>query len=662
MNQRGKVRAMQIVPEAVESSYNDAHVPIPLLIGTRGWGVLVESERVGVFAPGVTDPTKADIVFGTGNASTDGLQFDLLGAAHPLDVTAHYYDLTGYPHRAARWALGPLIWRNENTGQAQVLDDAKRIRDLDLATTAVWIDRPYATGVQTFDFDPARYDDTASMIDTLHDLGLRVSLWHSPYIDEQDPTTAQLLGEADAAGYYPSAHGLLFNKWGRPLDLTNPDAVAWWQQHLDAYRALGIEGYKLDYGEDVVPGFGNARTPWAFFDGSDERTMHARFQSLYHQTYAAKVDEGESFLICRASRLGDQKNLDVIWPGDLDASFSKRGDQMNKNGDKYVSVGGLPASVIAGLSLGPSGFPLYGADTGGYRHAPPDKELFIRWFEQTALSTVMQVGTASSDVPWEGTAENGFDQEVLDTYRKFARLHLRLFPYVYSYLDRLYSDGRPIARPLGLAFPELGIHPDDTYMLGDGLLVSPVLERGVTSKDVPLPNGRWIGWFDGSIHEGGGSPITVDAPLTALPLFQREGTIVPLLRPTIDTMSPVADTASIDSFATRAGALFARVFAGPESELALFDGTKIRQRKEGASLTIETTSGAEFSEGFQIELVGIGEKIGSVSDDEGDVPQAQSEEALSTTSRGWIETNEGQRIVSLRVTNTTRTIRVGLTN
>ena len=69
-------------------------------------------------------------------------------------------------------------------------------------------------------------------------------------------------------------------------------------------------------------------------------------------------------------------------------------------------------ALVFGLSLSATGYPLYGSDTGGYRHSPPDKEVFTRWFEQTALSTVMQIGTSSNDVAWEPTPENGFDDEI----------------------------------------------------------------------------------------------------------------------------------------------------------------------------------------------------------------------------------------------------------
>ena len=72
-----------------------------------------------------------------------------------------------------------------------------------------------------------------------------------------------------------------------------------------------------------------------------------------------------------------------------------------------------------------SGFPFFGADTGGYRHSPPDKETFMRWVSQSALSTVLQTGDSSSQPPWVFTTENGRDDEAVAHYRRFARLHLR---------------------------------------------------------------------------------------------------------------------------------------------------------------------------------------------------------------------------------------------
>ncbi len=254
--------------------------------------------------------------------------------------------------------------------------------------------------------------------------------------------------------------------------------------------------------------------------------MHQGYKLLYHQVYAETLPQDGGFLLCRVGTWGDQAWTSVIWPGDLDATMDPRYAPSDQHGEQYFATGGLPASVSLGLSLGPAGYPFYGADTGGYRHAPPDKETFTRWFEQTALSTVMQVGTNSNDVAWENTPLNGFDAEMLDWYRDFVRLHARLFPYEWTYAQRLATDGRPIQRALGLARPELGLHPPDVYFFGDHLLVAPVVERGARTRDVPFPPGRWVDWFTGEVLQGA---QTVDAPLQKLPLYLEEGGIVPLL-------------------------------------------------------------------------------------------------------------------------------------
>lgn len=614
VNHRGQQRAMQLeLDAAIESSYNEAHVPIPFVIGTRGWGLFVENPYPALFDIATKDPEQIAATFGTGSASNEGLTFHLFAAPTPLDVTRHYYDVTGYPKLPARWGLGPTVWRDENVDQAEVENDLKTMRDLDLPTTAVWVDRPYASAVNSFDFNAPQFPNAQTMIDTAHDLGFRFSLWHTPYLDEKTMPTpaaiAPLLAEATSKGFYPTKRGLLLNKWGTPIDFTNPDAFAWWQGLIKKYTSMGIEGFKLDYGEDIVPGVFGARNIWEFSDGSDERTMHKQFKLLYHRVYGDLFPDEGSFLLCRAGTYGDQKNVTVIWPGDLDASFAKHREEVNEKGEQYTAVGGLPAALIAGIGLGPSGFPFFGSDTGGYRHSPPDKELFTRWFQITALSPVMQIGTSTNDVAWEANPANGFDQEMLDLYREYTRWHLRLFPYTWTYAKRIATDGRPIQRALGLAYPDMGLHPDDVFLLGDHLLVAPIVERSATKRDVPFPKGRWLNWWTGEIVNGD-QTSSVAAPLDTLPLFLAESGIVPLLRPTIDSLSPTTKPGTlageVDSYATTAGILWARVFPGPASTFTLFDGSELTQSDNTTEFTLSTKDGNEFKNGVMFEIIGFG--------------------------------------------------------
>lgn len=653
VNHRGFVRPMQMEPDlAIESANNEIHVPVPLLIGTRGWGLFVRSKRLGVFDVATEDPRLVEITYGTAEESAEGLELHLFSVAHPLDVLGGYYRLTGQARLPARWVYGPLIWRDENEDQAEVLDDIEKIRALDLATSGIWIDRPYASAVNTFDFLPSQFPDPEAMISAAHDAGLRVALWHTPYLEE---ATGALREEAEAKGYFPPEVGLRLNRWSDPIDFTHPEAYAWWQSLIERYTRLGIEGFKLDYGEDLLPGLAGARTAWRFHDGRTDRTMHYGYTLLYHQVYAETLPEDGGFLLCRAGRWGDQVNVSVIWPGDLDADLSRFGDRIvEEDGDTYVAVGGLPTSLNMDLNLGASGFPFYGADTGGYRHSPPDEETFVRWFQQTALSSVMQVGDSSSQPPWEFTEENGRDEDTLALYRRYARLHLRLFPYAWTYAERIAETGHPITRALGLAHPELGVHPNDTYLFGDDLLVAPVLEPGARVRQVSLPAGAWLSWWDGAIHEG---EVEVEAPLETLPLFVRAGALVPMLRPSIDTLAPTV-TSTVDSYSNDPGLLWVRVAPAPDAErrdFELFDGATVWQRAGGA-LELGYTPGAELGSGVVFEVYRSQAPDG-VDLDGAPLAEISDPAAFGAASEGWRHAEGRLFVKAARSSEVTVTVR-----
>ena len=212
------------------------------------------------------------------------------------------------------WAYGPLVWRDENRDQDQVLEDVAIMRDLDLAVSGIWIDRPYASGVNSFDFKAEDFPDPEGMVASLHAQGYRLSLWHNTYVGERQEATASLHEFAVENSFYPLVTGPILNPWGRPIDLTNPDAYSWWQDNLSYYQDLGIEGYKLDYVEDFVIGVNLVRFNWLFADGSTERTMHKWYQYLFEKVYAETLPESGGFLLCRSATIGSQALGAVIWP------------------------------------------------------------------------------------------------------------------------------------------------------------------------------------------------------------------------------------------------------------------------------------------------------------------------------------------------------------
>ncbi len=647
-NHRGKVRAMQLEAEtALESGYNEMHVPVPLLIGTKGWGMFLKTRFPTTFSVAASSPDVVDAIVGTAFGSADGLEFYLYAADKPIDITKQYYESTVYPTLPAAWALGPWIWRDEAYGQATVESDLKKIRELRLATSGYWIDRPYASCVNSFDYDPKDYTDSKAMIKLAHDLGFRMALWHTPYIEDNCAASAELLKRANDEGYFPPKSGLRLNKWGTALDFTNKAAYDWWQSLIRNYTDNGIEGFKLDYAEDVVPGIFGSRNEWKFADGSDERTMHSTYTLLYHKVYAETLPKSGYFLLGRAGKWGDQQYVTVIWPGDLDATFWAH--RQVKPDDGKLAVGGLPASVIYGVTLGPSGFPFFGADTGGYRSSPPNKEVFTRWFQQTALSSVMQVGTSTNDVAWEFRKDNGFDEEMLGWYKQFTSLHLRLFPYEWTLAQNILKDGRPIQRPLGLAYPELGSHPSDQYMFGDDLLVAPVVVQGATTKDVVFPAGGWADWFTGEVYAGG-QTINVSAPLSKLPLYLREGGIVPLLRPSVDTLAPTTKPGEVDSYETDAGVLYPRIYIGAKSSINLFDGSSLSQEKTGTGATLYYKDGAKFKSGALYELIAYGAaEPAKVTDNGTELVKKANLDELEKAASGYFYTNANNGSLYVKV-------------
>ncbi|MCB9733694.1 MAG: glycoside hydrolase family 31 protein [Deltaproteobacteria bacterium] len=634
----GKRLAMQLELDLdLETAYNERHVPVPLALSTGGWGVFAATDYPAVLEVGAPDVASRAATFtvGAGSASADGLRVYLLAAPHPLDLLLPYYELTGFPRVPGRADFGPWIWRDETPGQgaadapgdnAGVLADLAHIRALHLPTSGYWIDRPYASGVNTFDFDPARYADPDAMLATALAAGFRVALWQTPYAATD---AGDVRAEVEAEGYLPVTSGLSLNTFGAtPVDLTNPDARAYWGGLIRRYTDQGVTGFKLDFAEDVVPGLpGDRSTPWRFADGSDERTMHRGYQLLYHQVYSEQIPAGGSFVLARTGRWGDQGNVDCLWPGDLDADFAR-----HRDGGR---VGGIPAALVYGLSVSASGYPFYAPDTGGYRNGPPSAEAFSRWFEMTSVAAVMQVGGDDNQVPWEASRWGDDAARVLSDYRRYAELHQRLVGYAWTLAKALFADGRPLTRPLGLAYPELAAGDvGDVYLFGDSLLVAPVVEAGATSREVTFPPGRWVGWWDGDVHVG---PTTeaVAAPVGTLPLYLRAGDVVPLLRPGMDTLAPATD-AGVESFANRPGRLWPRAVAGAAGAVTIWDGASVSVADDGGVIVLGATTGAELAPGAVVELIAFGASPpAAVTVDGGAVSALAGEEDLEDAAAGW---------------------------
>jgi len=196
----------------------------------------------------------------------------------------------------------------------------------------------------------------------------------------------------------------------------------------------------------------------------------------------------------------------------------------NWTGDVESSWAALRQTIAIMLGLGLSGIPYTGSDIGGFS-GDPSSELYLRWFQMAAFTPFFR--THSHHVtprrePW------AFDDSTLQIVRATLQLRYRLLPYFYTLAWESTQSGLPLMRPLFWQSPEEPSSWDiqDQFLLGDDLLVSPVMEPGVEQRIVTFPLGRWYSFWDDQPYDGPGE-IPIDVSLEKIPVFVRAGAILP---------------------------------------------------------------------------------------------------------------------------------------
>jgi alpha-D-xyloside xylohydrolase len=585
-----------------ESGTNDAHVPVPFLVSSNGWGLFVATREAGAFDVASSDPT-------TVRATFEGRTLDVwfFVDPDPLAVVSRFNRIAGLPRPLPRWALSPIHWAHFASA-ADALSIATQYRQRHIPTSAMWLDDGWQTALNTFVLSPSVFGDDPAMMEKLDALGYRVLAWTTPYLEQPHgaPTdeAQQLYQQADASKYF--VQDGLGNTYVSPatpikggagiIDFTNAGARAFWENLVARGTRTNLHGFKCDYGEEIIPNILNQRDQVLFSDGTNAHT--ARVVPIEeHATYHAVLDAafpGDGLLIVRASSWGGAQQADVVWPGDLDSAFQHRGDPLPQGG---AAVGGLPAAVVAALTLATSGFPAYGSDTAGYR-GDPTRESLLRWMEHTALSVVMQVyEDGPLRLPW------AIDDAAGAEYQAMASLHQQLEPYLATLMLAAQRNGDAPLRLLPLAFPQDAAgfaYADEEYLLGPDLLVAPVLVAGVTSASVHVPPGKWVHWWSDQMVDGP-ADVTVAAPLGQPPLLARAGGIVPMLPPGIDTLVG-ASAPGVVTLASQAQEMRARAWAPPgrtspsgDSSIRLDDGALIDVSDVGGEVAVSWQPGIAAS-------------------------------------------------------------------
>lgn len=484
---------------ASEQTYKN----IPFYMTNRGYGVFVEDTSDVSFE--VASEKVERVQF---SAEGETIVYDVIYGGTPKAVLDGYTALTGRPALMPGWSFG--LWLSTsfttNYDEKTATSFIQGMADRDIPLSVFHFDCFWMKGFNWCDFtwDEETFPDPVGMLKRYHDRGLHLCCWINPYIGQASP----LFREGMEHGYLlKKTNGDVWQTdlWQAGmgiLDVTNPDARAWYCDHLRKILRMGVDCLKTDFGERIPV------RDIAYYDGKDPLHMHNYYTFLYNKMVfdllKEERGEGEAILFARSATAGSQQ-FPVHWGGDNSAS--------------YIS---MAETLRAGLSMSHSGFGFWSHDISGFEQTAP-ADVYKRWAAFGLLSSHSRLhGSSSYRVPWL------FDEESCDVVRKFTRLKCRLMPYLYGAAVEAHEHGTPMMRPMMLEFPDDPACDtlDRQYMMGESLLVAPVFHAD-SHVDYYLPDGLWTSLLDGRKVQGGHwQKETHD--FLSLPLMVRPGTVLPM--------------------------------------------------------------------------------------------------------------------------------------
>ncbi|PYS81603.1 MAG: ABC transporter substrate-binding protein [Acidobacteria bacterium] len=505
------------------------HAPVPLYVSTRGYAVLFNTARylnvsvgLGVRLAAVEKPPVIDRTTGKGwaalprsdsveaLANAEGMEVFVFAGPTPLDAVRRYNLFNGGGALPPKWGLGFLARTPTRYGAEQALAEIAEFREqgipLDmLGLEPGWQDHAYPC---SFEWDSSRFPDPARFLAEVERQHVKVNLWFNPYVSPTAPLYRKLLP-------FAGTH-LVWN--GIVPDYTLPEPRRIFADHLErrvvSLNPRAVGGFKID----EVDGYDRYLWPDTalFPSGHDGEQLR--------QTYGLLVQRMIYDLFRRQNRrtFGQVRGTNA---GASSLPFVIYND--NYAFDEYITAVGN--SGFAGV--------LWSPEVRGGKGEEMLRRMQAVVFSPLALFN----GWATDDKLWT-------HEEVRDDIRAAIILRMRLLPYLYTTFAQYHYEGTPVVRPMQLVEgfkaagqPERGrldaaANPyaislveevKDQYMLGDSLLVAPI-PPGVKTRKVVLPAGRWYDFYTGELA-GDGQTIEVTPPLSRIPLFVRDGALIPLI-------------------------------------------------------------------------------------------------------------------------------------
>ncbi len=493
---------------------------IPFYIGLRdgnAYGIYFNNSYRTTFNMGAGNRRYMSFAAEQGN-----LDYFFICGPEISSVVETYTELTGRTPMPPMWSLGYQQCRYSYFPDSEVLRIAKTFREKKIPADVIYLDIHYMDDYRLFTFHPERFPKPRALMNELEDMGFKVVTIIDPGIkvdDEYRVAREGLAGEHFVC--YPDDEIYIGEVWPGPSyfpDFSRDETRTWWAGLLDEFYDTGIDGFWNDMNEPAV--WGKAFPQEVIFNDDGIFSNQKKMHNLYGFLMCRATTEGmkrlrpeeRMFVLTRAGFAGIQR-YSAVWTGDNVAS------------EEHLELG-----IRMMLGLGLSGVPFVGMDVGGFM-GTPSPELYARWMQVGALSPLFRghtVYNSSDQEPWS------FGDEVERISREAIELRYRLLPYIYSLFYEANQTGAPLWRPL------FWYDTDDNrvydwafqheFFVGEKLLAAPVTRDGQYVKKVYLPRGKWLDWNTEKVYDGE-QEIYVDAPLYRLPLFLREGAIIPSREP-----------------------------------------------------------------------------------------------------------------------------------
>jgi alpha-D-xyloside xylohydrolase len=579
------------------TKHDHSYKVAPWFMSTRGYGFHLDSSAESKFDMA----SQAAGRFVVTNAFSS-LRVNLVYGPRLTDVLRRYTGYMGRPSLPPPWVFGPWISSDVWPTGGEVRYAVAQFRVHDIPASGFVFDSPWETAYNDFQFNMTQFGQAATiegvhypgfaslteMMEFLRGNGLKVICWMAPFVNstsDDEHVAGQNLGEAAnyadgvAKGIFvrssPGGPPLVIPWWkgrGSPIDFTNAAARDWLRTQLESLLTASqvttasgapepaIGGFKTDDGESGNGTNTYIPTQAAYADGRRGVEMRNGYCVEYHKAVWNVL--GDAGVLFARSGFAGSHAFPGCWAGDNEPNF----------GDN-----GLPSVIVAGQSGAMTGFSIWGHDVGGYQdtnfsQSPPN--LFMRWAQFGCFSPLMQMHRQVArglQYPWR------FGDAALANYVFFTRLHVRLFPYIYTYAQQASTSGLPIIRPLVLLDQEdpNTFAVNHTYHFGNELLVAPMLTPNATTRDVYLPRGTWLDFWNHESHQGGRTITWSNADQAQLPLFVREGAIVPQLPADVRTLCD-ADYVNDQTITTRTDDLLIEIYPGGTSDFTVFDGTHVQ--------------------------------------------------------------------------------------